>query len=556
VARSLSFGLEQIQQLLDRRPAWRVLVYDVNQKDETGAFLASIGTVVREEPVPAIVGPRDFTADVVSVSMDEVAGDYAGAGIAATVATLVVADPNRVFDVATLLEDPEGDGRWLRRGNVLRLYAGDARIPFEEWPLLFTGKLTGQAGVRRTRVPTAGGPVSFLTCKAVGREADYLRYPSISSNFGQGTSHQTIVETIAQEDMGLDVDELALATFAPLVTGHTSTQFVDEPPLVSIARAMFPSGMLPRFNGAGKLSQSFGSILRGADRVYETTDLMLLVETPFAEVNPYNRVTVKGLDENQSKVVQPRQTLAEVSLTTGYFTTDEEVEVFWSEDQTVLAENIDLVIIKSVNAGLIPLGGSEDFSEIPAPGPGEGTIGSVLEIETGFAPWLIIFLTVTYVVLSLIPDGVLVAETIPIGRFQEAVQLATALLTMTRVGRGIYRFEGEPFEYVFKELTAIAEVQGLRPEDRSELVIENHLLSTQALVDGAAREVLFREQAKGNPRRVSMIHDLALEVDDLFELASEERRFLVTGIRYTLQRGAAPVLAEVTCLEVTAGVFQ
>lgn len=554
--RNLSFALDRIQLDLDRRPAFRVLVYDINQKDAGGAFLAGIGQIVRGEPLAPLIGPRDFTADVLSVSLEEVAGDYVSSGVAASTITFTVEDPHGLFDPASLLDAPTGEGRWLRRGNVVRVFLGDDRVPSDEWVLLFTGKLTGQAGIKRTRVPEEGGPVSRITCKAVGREADYLRYVNVSSVFGQGTAHQLIVETIAQEDMGLDVDELDLANFLPLTTGHTSTQFVDEPPLVSIAKAMFPSGLMPHFTGEGKLSQTFGSIERGADRLYPDGGIFLVLETPFAEVNPYNRVVVKGLDALQSKVIQPQQVLAEVGVTTGYFTTNEEIRLHWSEDRTILADNIELLILKSVNDGLIPIGGSEDFTEIPAPGPGEGSIGAVLEIETGFAPYLVLFFAATYIVLAAIPDEVAQFLTIPVGRVQQAQSLAGMMLQMLRVGRGDYQFVGEPFEYVYQELTGIAEIEGLRREDVSEVVLENHLLQTQARVDGAARAVLFREQAKGNPRRVVMLHDAALLPDDIFERSDLERRFLVQSIRYTLQRGGRPILAEVGAYEVTAGIFQ
>lgn len=558
MARPLSFALGEIMLSAARDPIFRVEVFDLLARDAGGEILNTLSDVVRDLPLSPTVGPRDFTPDVLAVSVDETAGDFSGGGVAASRVSFVVSDPSRRFDPATLVVSPGGDGRWLRRGNGVRIYVGDAKVPAEDWPLIFTGRLVGQAGARRSRVLGSGGPVAEITVAAVSREADFLRYPSTSETFGQGVAHSTIVESIATSDMGLDLEELALPGFSPLATEHVSTQFVDEPPLVSIARAMFPSGLMPRFTGEGKLGASLGSIERLSDRTYSDESIFLALETPFAELSPINRVVVRGLAAEQSRVVQPRQVLAEVSVTTGYFTFSENIRAFWSEDRTIFAENVELRIVRSVNGGLVRLGGDESFSILTPGGPAnEGSIGAVLEIDTGFAPELIIFLTATYLVLALIPDEVVAIGggiTIPLGRLAQATQLALMLLIMLRVGRGIYEFVGDPFEYVFAELTGIAEVDGLRIGDRVELDVENHLLSTQAAVNAAARDVLFREQAKGNPRRALVLHDLALEPDDIFEVESTGRRYLVSSIRYQLRRGV-PVLAECDLFEVTSGAF-
>ncbi len=546
---------------LSRSPAFIVRIYDVRQVDSNGDPIATIHDVVLGTAGGGLVGPRDFSGDVLSVEIQETAGDFAGAGVAAGSATVVVEDPSGRFDPAGLAASPNGDGRWLRRGNVLEVIYGDSRIDVSEWVPLFLGTLTGSAGVVRTRSPGGGGPVSRITFRAVTREADYLRYASTSEDFSVGTSHQEIVETIAETDMGLDPDELALASFSALVTGHVSTQFVDEPPLVSIAKAMFPSGLMPRFRSDGMLAQSFGSITRGADRLYDDESLFFVVETPFSDLNPYNRVVVKGLSAELSRVSQPRQPLAEIQITTGFFTQSEEVEAFWSEDRTIYADNVALEILKSVNGGLVPLGGSESFSlispSVPSP---EGAIGAVLELDTGFAPELLIFLTATYLSLAALPDSVVTDPisgtgfTISLGRVEQAAQLSLMLFLMLRVGRGVYRFVGEPFEYVFLELQGIAEVEGVRLEDRNELVIENHLVQSQANANAAARDVLFREQAKGNPRTIRMLFDPGLEPDDVLAVLSTGRRFLIDRVSYTLQRGVE-VTAEVSAFEVTEGSF-
>lgn len=544
MARSLSFALERVQLAVRRQPTFRVLVYDVASTDD------DIGTIVRELALDPTTGPRDFTGDVISAQIEEAIGDYASSGVAASVVTLVLADPNDRFNPLNLLADPTGDGRWLRRGNVVRVIVGDAQVPEADWVPVFTGKLVGQAGVRRSRA-SGVGPVGRITIKAVSREAEGLRFSSTSESFGLGASYVSMAISIAQTDLGLDVDEILFPNL-PRTTGHRATQFVEESPLASIAKIFFVDGFMPRYDGRGRLAVASVIPTKAASRVYLDGNLFFVVENPFTEVEPVNSVCILGLDADLSKVVQPKQQLAEVQITTGYFTQSESVDVFWSEDRTQLAQNVDLNVVRSVNGGLIPLGGSESFDLKGAPGP-EGTIGAELGIDTGFAPELIIFLAVIYVLLAVIPDEVLEFITIPVGRVIQAIELALMLIIMTKVGRGIYLFEGEPFEYVFKEIRACAETQGLRSFERNELEIENPLVQDQSTADQLALDVLTLEQAKGNARRVEMLHDLLLEPGDVFELAG--RRFFIQSVAYALVRGEETIRAQLDVLEVTAGTF-
>jgi hypothetical protein len=215
---------------------------------------------------------------------------------------------------------------------------------------------------------------------------------------------------------------------------------------------------------------------------------------------------------------------------------------------------------KSVNGGINILGGGEEFETIDAPNSAEGTIGGTVTISTGFAPYIIIFLTVEYVALAAIPDTVITAgfiagagETIPIGRIAQAVDLAIILILMTKIGRGDYDFTGIPFEYVFEEIRACAQIENVLAEDLVEVEIENHLVQHLTDAENSAREVLFRQQAKGNPRSITMFHDLRLEPDDIFDTA-DGRSYLIETITRTLQRGQEAVIADVSGYEITGGI--
>lgn len=548
MARNLDFRLAQAMLSERRQPAFRVFIYDIRSGGNT------INDIVREQPLSALTGPREFTDDVLRVSITEQAGDYVNSGIAASEVVFDVSDPNGLFSPLEMLVDPIGDGRWLRPGNVIRVIEGDEQVDESLWVPTFTGLLVGQAGFDRNR--TSGN--SVITCKAVGREAGFLKADNTTVSFAQGTSYLQMATDIAQLDLGLDEEEIDFAGFGSRVTGHRVTQFVEEPALVSIAKIMFVDGFLPRFNGEGKLTQSLGLVTAFPDRVYPDQDIVREIVTPFSEVDVVNSVCVLGLDATLTRVVSPLQDLTEVQITTGYFTHDEDFDSYFSEDRTLVAQNIRFDVIRSVQ-GSINFAGGEEFELIGAPGGSEGYIGVTTTLSTGFAPALIITLTVSYIAAAWIPDEVLsafVGVTLPYGRVTQALVLIGIMIVMTQIGRLHVIFRGEPIEYVFKEIRACARRSGILSTQLNEVEIENHLVQDQSTADSLAREVLFRQQARALPRSVIMLHDLVLEPDDTLELPDSRygpRRFLIQEIARTLERGRA-TLAEMSAFEVTSGL--
>jgi hypothetical protein len=270
------------------------------------------------------------------------------------------------------------------------------------------------------------------------------------------------------------------------------------------------------------------------------------------------------------KITSERQNLGDLTITTGYFTRNERVERFFSEDKTVMADNVQVEILRSVNGGIFALfpkgaGGGESIELIPAPLPAtSGSVGVIMTISTGFAPYLAIALAVAYVAASWLPDIVVsegfivtIGETIPIGRAVQALLMVQILMIMAMIGRGEYAFNGEPFEYVFKEIRACAEVDGLTSETRVQVEVKNHLVNSQVAGDNIAREMLFRQQAKGNSRDVTLMADLGIEPDDVFEIPDRGgRRFLIGTITraYSKREERSGATQAMECFEVTEGV--
>jgi len=539
--RSMVTELDLAQLDRKRKPRWRLFVYDLRTSGDV------IADVVLGNALDPDTGPREFTVEAREVQFTENASDYVD-GIGSQILDVTLTDAHGDFDPIT-----GSEGRWIRQGNAVRLVEGDARVDEANWIPTFTGEIVGQAGVLRSRA--VGSGESWIHFRAYDRSARYFKYRRTSENFDQGTPYITMALNVAQNDMGLDSGEINFSAWGSHVTGHKSTQFVDEEPLVSIAKAMFLDGVLPYFDGEGRLTQVDGTITKAPSRVYEDFAQFQAIERPMSEDNAVNRVYVVGLSADMTEVAQPQQVLATASITTGYFTSDESFPMYFSDDQSVVAKNVELNIIKSVNGGINFLGGGEEWEEITI-SSGE-VIGLQISIDTGFAPYVIIFLTAIYVLLAIIPDTVITVYgtgiTVSVGRLIQAVALAGILFLMTKIGRGEYEAVGEPYEYLFEEVRACAQVALTPFNERNELTIENHLVQSEANCKICATRVLLREQAKGNARAVTMFHDLVLLPDDAFE-TPDGRSYMIRSIQRTLSRDEQAAVATLACFETTPGV--
>lgn len=559
MARALTAALDATMNAERRRPGFRVEIFDIRSTRSNptptrinDVVLFNLGLLVG--PLPVIVGPRDFTDDTNGIDFTEQAGDYVKQGIAATSIAVTFTDAPQIEALSIdPVENPApGDGRWLRQGNIIVIREGDEEVPVDQWPITFTGAIQGQPGadVNRTTL------TAQLTAKASSREVDFLRRLNTTRNFLQVTTFQDMANEIAETDMGLDADEINLPLFGVRLTQFLSTQFVMESSLTSIAKIMFPDGFMPRFEGDGRLGATSGSITKGASRTYADFELQITIKRPILEFNGTNEVEILGLDPDMEKITQARQEIARAGITTGFFSDDEKIPVRWSEDKTQQAEGVEFQVLSSVGASPIVFG-SESFAEVVQSDGGsvEGEVSVDGSIGAGLG--LLALVTAAAIAALAVPDiapstGGPVA---PTGRRVTTAVFQAISFILGQEGRGEYRFEGIPYEYVFKEIRAVCRVTGIRSEDRQEISIENHLINSQSDADDTADRELRRERAQQNLRDVEMIHDLRLEPDDVFAVGSgvDARQYMIVSISRRLERGVVP-LAKLNCFEVTSGV--
>lgn len=543
MARTLGPTLDRVAAGAGRRePDYRIEVYDI-QSTRNEAEPTTIGDIVAGNELPASVGPRDFTDDVVQATLNERGGDYVDEGVASSSLDFVVVDPLGRYE--PILGTDNG---WLRQGNVVRIREGDRQAPLEEWPYTFTGLLIGQPGYQDAREEG----LAHIQVSCLDRAHIYLQQEITTQDYAQGTPFQSMIETIAQVDMGLDPAELNLPTLSTKITAHRSTQFVRVSPLVAIAQVMFGDGFLPRFQGDGKLGAIDGNITKTSARVYANDETLKRITRPPVKANPVSEVTVIGLADTLTKVVGQRQVLAEAGITSGFFAKESRIRIRFSEDGTQQAENTVLKVRQSVNSGVLAFG-AEKYTEATA-ADGLALEGELL-IESGFHPGIVALILATQVAASYIPDtipGPTALQTLPIGRPLRAVVMSTINILMSQIGVGRYEILGDPVEMVFEELAVTARVDTPYLNTEVPVEISNHLLSEEADLETAALRVLRRQRAKVNVRQVEQIFDPKLEPDDVFS-DRLGRKYRIASIARALVRNGQG-LATFNAQEVTPGV--
>lgn len=635
--RSLDPDLDDLQTHAYQEPKFKLFVYDiVSTRGDTNP--ETMGRIVSADPL--ITDPLDLTDFIVSVSRQEVSSNFLEGTLAGDSIGFQVADKNVTYDPVDGSEK-----RWLRPGNVVRVYEGDGRlttytnetfngddvgvlgtytvdgldiarasevviyegsiggtlleidtdytvdefngqitgvgtrwvaatdyyvsysahtIPVQDWPITFTGTISGRAGAdERDREGNA-----TLQVTAVDRMASYLKITTTSAAYDQGTSYQEMMRALLEDDAGMGPDEFDLLTVGQShLTSQSTTQLVDESPVLSVAKIAFVDGFVPRFRGDGVLTLAPTTVTNGADIIYDDENLFTGFARPFNPVDGPNEVEVLGLDANQSRIDQPRQVVATATLTLGFFGGDASIRVKFSDDETQQALNTSLNAVSSVTGALIPFGAEEWNPIVDDDG---GVRGGRIEVAGAFYAPLVTTLYASRIATSYLPDNVVVAgigastgSTISVGRIVEgAAAIAIALIQAT-IGRGDYEILGDPYEYVFKEIRRTARVKDVPLEERRTVQVENHLLDNDNYdedtmtgideVQNVANRELIGVRKRQNTYVTVMRHDLRLEPYDKFRLP-DGREFIIISIQRTLSRNEMQT-ATLQLFETTAGVF-
>ncbi|MFH0814297.1 MAG: hypothetical protein V2A69_15890 [Pseudomonadota bacterium] len=474
--------------------------------------------------------PLDITEYVTQCSISEEEGQATSANL-----TLVAGDTISPYHFV---------GR-----RIVRIYYADEATLNEygaDYMCLFTGVCVGQPGYKRSR----DSKEKVITVHALDRSFFYNKRNLESPGYDAGEDLGDICVDIATNGtygMDLDREECRFGLFRSTVQ-HTTVALYDVPFFEALNLIGFIVDRAPSWDGDGYLCIKSVSLTRPPVRAYDNGDLFHFIDWPQTSTELYNRVRVIGLSSSLTKVVSPSQELATVSGTIGFFQDGFSRRVYYSEDRQGRAQNV-YICSYNVNGQLSSIFNNEpklkDINEFSC----------IVVIETPYQPWVFIVFFAVYILLM----SVSILGAIPIigGAAAGAAQLAAAvwlcagLAIMQQIGTFEVVISGEPYKMVYKEIEGVAEWDNLKYYEIRELIIENHLVYSQALADALAFRELAREKVKQNSRKFSIPFDPFLEVTDIIELPDGTLYYL-TGLSKSFQRGE-PCNLEVSALMIRSG---
>lgn len=449
-------------------------------------------------------------------------------------------------------------GQVFRRGLIedgvlVRVLQGDARVEKSEWIPIFTGTFRGRPG------DNPGVPATTsegLQAVAHGREERFLNLQVTTKEFPVNTDLGEMFMVVANRNMGLGQDEILVGAQG-FETKHITNQLVDINALQALWELLFPVGKKPKFDALGRLVAVDVNLDKPAIKVQSAGNLLQrsqIAAPNDVEVN--NLVAVRGLNADLTRVIQEFQRLITVQAVTGYFDSEFEEDIYYSEDRTQRAQDTFVNEKKKIKWS----GG--DWTEIDE-------FHGQLVIDTRFLRNARVIIFTTYLtttlavaLLDLFMDEVPAAANTPVPavpittvavlkfilEILAQVALAALLWSMNFIGRGVYEVHGKPFENVYQEIVSEAKLTGLTPEAERRAEFRNDFISDITTLDVIAKERLRRELVKNQLFVIELLDDPQVEVDDVIE-DKDGQRFYVVSVSKTLKFGEQPIM-RLTCWKI------
>jgi hypothetical protein len=525
--RVLKADLEAAQEAVVRRPAYKILAFD-KSLDSMSAIASGQATQT----------PFDLTAYCTNLTWSPDKLDF------------TLSDPDGLFH-----PDSGVHRAYLGDGAIVRLLEGDATVPETSWVYSFTGFIRGQIGWTKSRRSlTAMAQVSVFS-----RENNQaLKRRSITSKkYTAGTELGIMVHDLLKTFLGLTDAEIRLPATLGLQFLHQVNQIAQMAPWDAITTLLQTVGQAPCFDGDGRLTSMNKNLHRQPDRVMPESTRIFDYQVPARNQDTINKVRVISLSAQLSRVDSPYQCLGTAQVTTGFFSMGEKLPVYWSEDRRQRAAETAMVVKKSVNSGLLPVG-TESYMEL------DEFHGEIVVKIDAWVPILATLLTGEYLAAAFIPDNTAPGQkvigtcpvapgpvyavtatpgsTIPWGRVLQAQSMISIMLIMMCMGSAQYEVWGIPYDYAYLELKATAIVDGLAYWEENEKEIRNDFLGSQDRVDALAMLELTWEVSNANPRNLLIADDLALERGDIIQMP-DGRKFFITNLSKQIQRGVLPILS-------------
>ena len=495
--------LDQIFQTGDRRPAYRVLIW--NPRKTTVQDVALERWTDQAYDISQFVERVRVRHNQVFENNDEAVSSRMQFEV--------------VFDERDGLTKKGGGSipvthKLFREGTPVRVYEGDQRILKDDWVPVFTGVIKGFPSAQ-----VAKQGKRMIRVSAFGRAQTFQRQIIVGKDFGYGADLGDVAVDLAMVEMALEREEIRFGSFGH-TTRHKSNALTAIDKMKGLFELMATVGRKPYFDGFGRLVTHVTDLDRPPAFTFNNSPTIVSLTRQQNLQSVINSVQIVGLSHVLTEVVQSVTRLAEVTVTVGYFDSHYRERIYYSRDQRRRAKN---TFIKLKHKSSFAFGSSIDWV------PTDEFSGQV-SIDTGYAPWVIPTIILVWAALVII-DMILEASIDASGEASLglitvrlivqvliAASMLILMLAMTTIGRYEFEVWGQPFEFVFEELRSIAFLAGTKTAAVNELAKTHHWLTKIEDTDLRARKDLRRELAKAHPHQIVMLGNPMVEVDDLLAI--------------------------------------
>lgn len=461
-------------------------------------------------------------------------------------------------------------------GTPIRIYQGDTRVDENKWVPIFTGVLRGNPAIpEEDRNVVRAQTMSLI---AVDRAEAFINTLVTAKSYEQNSDIGGAIVSTAIEYMGLDRAEISFG-FQDYAIGHPQSQLVDMEIMKGIAQMLFCIGKKPKFDNEGFLCAADTDLSKAPARVHETKELIKSITREAVATQMNNSVRLLGLSNQLTKCVERRKRLAHGSITSGFFEDAVRQKVSFSENQGEeeggrRARNVVFKKKLSRLGGTV-FGEHVHFDPIMA-SDGESCFGVNITFDTGYdsqiritllTVWAVAKTTQVTVGLLMLSEGEASSSAYPTvclgdegvgyqghamgtgiatagallsyaGEIIAAAAMVAIILSLTELGRLDWEAYGEPFQYVYQQLCATAQLNGLLSDQIREIQFRNDWIYDLETLEIRAKELLKRELIKGWCYSIVMIDDPLLEVDDIIQIGT--KKFYITSIQKSFSRGGVP----------------
>jgi hypothetical protein len=348
--------------------------------------------------------------------------------------------------------------------------------------------------------------------------------------FPQMTNFTYMVQRIARA-VGMMGDEIALPASA-FATAHTNTQLADMNAWDMVEAIFLPMGWTPFIDGVGRLRAADRS-LQGRIPDVKLDDSRMVKVGGERQRPPASRVTVKWLNPELKRFVKQGQKLTEEIVTVGWFSPYWKRTFYFSEDQTLRAENTYYVENPSVNT-FRPTAFVDIYYTQQTENRGKLTFHN-----KNF--YLMAWIIHQWFTAHGAPDGVAGTATVPIGRKIEAIHMLAFTLALMNMGVGVYEIWGNPFDWVHARNTSVAFDSSVPPwVDRNVDVDSDFIVNEEHAKAVAIRELIYQARA-ANKWSVTLVDDPRIEFGDVLQFPDNTQLYVEDFTR-SLERGSEAVV--------------